>query len=91
MDINAQVRADTASALSGRAPPTVEAETLQSQLEELGVALRPVHPGTDDPLLAPYFAVEVEDDEELVEQVLAVLRHSPVVEAAYTKPAAELP
>lgn len=64
---------------------------LRRELEELGVVLRPVHPGTDDPLLAPYFAVEVEDDEELAERVLTVLRGSPVVDAAYTKPAAELP
>ena len=90
MEINVQVRADTASALSG-VESSPEADILRSDLDALGVALRPVHPRAEDPLLAPYFVVEVGEDEELRERALAVLRDSPLVEAAYTKPPAELP
>ncbi|HEV3478029.1 MAG TPA: hypothetical protein VG144_01115 [Gaiellaceae bacterium] len=90
MEINVQIRADTAPALSGL-ESSPEADELRSDLEALGVDLRPVHPKAADPLLAPYFVVEVGDDEELKERALAVLRESPLVEAAYTKPPAELP
>jgi hypothetical protein len=66
-------------------------EDLSRSLEQLGVRLRPVHPGSDDPLLAPYFNVEVPEDEELAARVLAVLEKSEAVEAAYVKPPAEPP
>lgn len=91
MEVSVQLQADAAAALERRSTATAEIEQLCRQLEELGVVLRPVHPGVEDPLLAPQFVVDVEADEELAERVLAVLRESPVVEAAYTKPAAELP
>lgn len=68
-----------------------ELDELRGRLDQLGVELEPVHPGEDDPLLAPYFAVEVPEDEGLADGVLSVLNESAAVEAAYVKPAAELP
>ncbi len=91
MEISVQVRPELAPAVQGREAPTAEVDELKRSLEELGVILRPVHPGADDPLLAPYFNVEVPDDEELAARVLAVLEESGAVEAAYVKPPAELP
>ena len=59
-------------------------------LKELGLVLRPVHPGATDPLLAPYFTAEVRDIDQ-AEQVIQRLRQISVVEAAYVKPPAEMP
>lgn len=91
MEISVQVRPDLAPAVQGREAPPVEVDDLSRRLQELGVGLQPVHPGADDPLLAPYFTVEVPDDEELAARVLAVLEESGAVEAAYVKPPAEPP
>lgn len=91
MQISVQVQSSLAPAAHGRETPTAAVEQLRERLEELGVGLRPLHPGADDPLLAPHFTVEVPDDEELAARVLAVLEESAVVDAAYVKPPDELP
>jgi hypothetical protein len=91
VQISVQVQPDLAAAVHGRESPTAEVDDLNRSLEELGLSLQPVHPGADDPLLAPYFTVEVPDDEELAVRVLAVLEESGAVEAAYVKPPAEPP
>jgi hypothetical protein len=59
-------------------------------LKDLGMVLMPVHHGATDPLLAPYFTIEVQDMEQ-AEKVIQRLRQISVVEAAYIKPPAELP
>jgi hypothetical protein len=59
-------------------------------LEKLGVELEPMHPGTRDPFLAPYFIVEVPDS-ETAERIVTHLRQSGAIEAAYIKPLDELP
>jgi hypothetical protein len=91
VQISVQVQPDLAPAVDGRESPTAEVDELRRGLEELGVSLQPVHPGVDDPLLVPFFTVEVPDDEELAARVLAVLEESSAVEAAYVKPPDELP
>ena len=91
MQISVQVRPSAVPALRGGEPPAADVQDLREQLEELGVDLQPVHANADDPLLTPHFTVEVPDDEELAARILAVLAQSAVVDAAYVKPADELP
>ena len=55
-----------------------------------GVALQPMHPGTDDPDLMRFFTVEVPDGAS-AEQLIARIQHDPEVEAAYLKPPDEMP
>ena len=73
--------------------PTASSErdaSLFRSVEEMGVTLAPLHPDSPDRELASYFRVDVPEGID-VEQVLNVLRSSPTVEAAYVKPADELP
>lgn len=56
---------------------------------EFELALEPMHPRSEDRTLSTYFSADVPD--ERVEEVLGRLRASPAVEAAYVKPADELP
>ncbi len=58
--------------------------------EEANVEIRPMHPDTNDPGLSSFYTVEVADEAQ-AEQTLSRLRSSSVVEAAYVKPADELP
>ena len=85
-----QVSADVARTLQQRGAPTTESRELLKIAEELGVLLEPVHPGAEDPLLAPYFMAEVPDS-TTAERVIAHFRKSKAIEAAYFKPPGELP
>jgi hypothetical protein len=49
-----------------------------------------LHPGREDPLLAPYFTVEV-PDAATAERVIAGLQNCEAVEAAYLKPPEAMP
>lgn len=84
------VSADVARPLLQRGMPTAGSRELLTIAEELGVLLEPVHPGAEDPLLALYFMVEVPDS-TTAERVIARLRESSAIEAAYLKPPNELP
>lgn len=66
------------------------AETLQALLDDMNVAMNPMHPNTRDPLLIPYFTVDVSDRAK-AEQVVAELNELPFVEGAYIKPPDALP
>lgn len=55
-----------------------------------GVALQPMHPGTDDPDLMRFFTVEVPDGTS-AEQLIARIQEDAMVEAAYLKPPDEMP
>ena len=79
-----------ASTLHRRRPPTTASEELSQAAEELGVVLEPMHPGAEDPHLAPYFTVEV-PDYATAERVIAHLQGLEAVEAAYLKPPDEMP
>jgi len=63
---------------------------LQQISEELGVVLKPMHPGAEDTLLAPYFIVEVSDS-AAAERVIARFQQHRAIEAAYLKPPDEMP
>jgi hypothetical protein len=90
VEVSVTLHLDAAQALGRRAQPTGSTEHLLAQVEELGVSLEPVHPGESDPLLAPHYRVEVED-EAAAERVAEALRREPAVAGAYVKPAPELP
>jgi hypothetical protein len=68
-------------------------DDLRARAEELGVELLPVHPGEDDPVLASFYTLVLPDDpdDERANSVLAALRESDAVDAAFVKPAAEPP
>jgi hypothetical protein len=90
MQVTIRIRPEVARTLHQRQPATPAAEELFQVVEELGVALAPVHPGAEDPQLAPYFTIEV-PDHATAEQVIARLQQCQAVEAAYLKPRDELP
>ena len=90
IQVTVQVSADVARILHQRGAPTTESKELLKIAEEFGVVLEPMHPGAEDPLLTPYFMVEVPDS-TTAERVIAHLRRSTAVEAVYLKPPDELP
>jgi hypothetical protein len=49
-----------------------------------------MHPGSTDPLLAPYYLIEA-PNREFAEKIINRLKTSAVVEAAYIKPIDESP
>ena len=73
-------------ALGHVAPPRV----FRNLEEEYGVTLRPLHPGAQDAALCSYYTLTI-TDEATAHEVLARLRRSTRVEAAYVKPADEAP
>lgn len=75
------VQLDRASAAN-----TVERQRILSESGAAGVSLRPLHPGTRDADLARYYVGDVADDAQIQK-----LRAIAGVEAAYVKPADELP
>ena len=82
MEISVQLRPEAGVA---------EVDELRARAKRLGVELRRVHPDEDDPVLASFYTLAVPDDEELASDLLAALRDSDAVDAAYVKPAAEPP
>ena len=89
MEIILKLHPDIALALQGSAPPLPAAEELGRVIEELGGTLTPLHPGEVDPLLAPFYRVEVEED--ATQRALEALLASDAVDGAYVKPADEPP
>jgi hypothetical protein len=73
-------------ALGEMAPPRV----FRNLEEEYGVTLQPLHPGAQDAALCRYYTLTI-TDEAVAPEVLARLRRSTRVEAAYVKPADEAP
>ncbi len=90
MRVTTRVREDVASALHRRQSSTTASRELSQVMDELGVALEPIHPGAEDPYLAPYFTVEVPDT-ATAERVIARLQNCEAVEAAYVKPPDAMP
>ena len=90
MDVTIRTRPEAARGLHRRQPSTPASDELLQAAEELGVVLRPVHPGAEDPRLAPYFMVEV-PDQATAERVTRRLQQCRAVEAAYVKPPDEPP
>jgi hypothetical protein len=90
MRVTTRVREDVASVLHSREPPTAASREVSQVADEFGAALEPMHPGSEDPLLAPYFTVEVPDP-ATAERVIVSLRNCEAVEAVYLKPPDAMP
>jgi hypothetical protein len=90
LEIVVQLNQGAASELTRATEASSASEQSLPGLEDLGLALEPMHPGASDPALAAYFTVEV-PDAEAADRALEALRRSDVVEAAYMKPSAEPP
>ena len=69
---------------------TSRTRVIASLERELGVSIRPMHPGTDDATLGSYFTVDVPNSTS-AEEVAARLRDSPAIAAAYVKPPDAMP
>jgi hypothetical protein len=63
---------------------------LQTAEDELGVSMAPMYPDVSHPTLQPFFIIDV-PDQESAEKVIARLKQSTAVEAAYLQPEAEPP
>lgn len=89
MQITVHVRRDVGKTPGQRDHSPVADEVAQAAYE-LGVELKPMHPGVDDPGLAQLYTVEVPDT-ATAETVIKRLRRCAAVEAAYLKPPVGLP
>jgi hypothetical protein len=90
MYITILVRLDVVLTLRKQQTLTRESEELLQAAKELGVKLKPMHPGVEDPHLVPYYMVEVADISR-AEQVMDRFLKCKAVEGAYIKPPDELP
>lgn len=95
METVIQLRGDVAKLMQGAAARTEATDELwkakrelEQELVRLGVAIRPVHPGSQDAELATYFTLCEAPGPDL-EEILAVLRDLEAVTAAYAKPPAQ--
>ncbi len=84
------MRNEDALALHELRPATPASRQLLRTANELDVVLEPIHPGAEDPYLAPYFKVEVADL-AAAEHLISRLQGNTAIEAAYVKPLEELP
>ena len=88
--VTIQAAPHVAPMLHGLAPPSADSEEIVSIARAFGGTLEPLHPDTDDPSLQRYFTVDVAD-EAVASQVLARVRQSSSIAAAYVKPPDEAP
>ena len=89
MQIVIKFSQEAAEALHGfRQSP--EGERLRAMVSDLRLRLEPIDPGTSDPSMRQYFRLEI-SDEAAASHIVAMLQQDPSVEAAYVKPADELP
>ena len=90
MDITLIVANDVATELGKRVATSSEVDEILSVAGRFGASIKSTHPDVDDPDLGKSFTVEVgaDADESLL---LESLRDCGGVEAAYVKPADELP
>jgi hypothetical protein len=85
-----KVHPNLAYALHRRQASKTKLKELLNLEKDLGIVLKPVHPGSKDPYLAPYFGVQV-TDRATAERIIDRLQNCKAVEAAYFKPSEELP
>jgi hypothetical protein len=90
MRLMLQLTDEVARSLAGTSAATESARAVTTIANELGITLRPVHPGTQDADLRSYFAADVQDA-AAAEQAAARLRANPAVTAAYVKPPDAMP
>jgi hypothetical protein len=84
VDVMVQLSPEAADAVR-RGEPASGLEEVQEELRSLGLRLEPLHARAEDPSLASWFRVSVED-EPTAEEVAAAIRTSEEVESAYVEP-----
>jgi hypothetical protein len=84
-----KVHPDLANAVHHRQVPNTKLKELLDVEKELGIVLKPIHPGAKDRSLSPYFSVNL-SDRATAEKMISRLQKCKAVEAAYFKPPAEL-
>lgn len=89
MRVTVQVPHAVAQALHNRAPANPSSDQILDLTKNLGVSLKPMHPGTDDPNLATFFALDV-PDRQTAETVTQRLRQCEGC-SAYIKPLDAMP
>jgi len=89
MQVTVKAHPETATRLAG-GEVSPETDELRQAATDLGVTLEPMFPGSEDPEMASYFAVEVATREH-AERVADRLRSLEAVDAAYVKPSDERP
>lgn len=80
-----QLSPEAANAVRGGGTTASGLQEAQEKLRSLGLRLEPLHARAEDPSLASWFRVSVED-EPTAEEVAALLRTSAAVESAYVEP-----
>jgi hypothetical protein len=80
-----QLSPEAADLVRGGEPTPRGLEEPQEKLRRLGLRLEPLHARAEDPSLAAWFRVSVED-EPTAEEVAATLRESAGVQSAYVEP-----
>jgi hypothetical protein len=90
MRVIIQLALDIALALQSGGPQTPALQQVLEVASEFGVSLRPVHPGETDPLLAPYFAVDL-PDAPTARRFIERLHGNTAVVAAYPEPSISPP
>jgi hypothetical protein len=90
MRVSIKLESQAASELHGNAATTSRTRAVVETARRHGAALRPMHPGTDDPELRSYFFADV-DEEARAEELAKSLREHEAVEGAYIKPPDALP
>ena len=88
MVVTVQVTEEVARVLQNQSEATPSSEGLIAVLEEMDIILKPLHPGTQDPVLITFYTVEVLDS-DAAERVVNRLLPLEAIEAAYLKPPAE--
>ena len=90
MYIVLRLRSDAVDSLQKKIPLSPESEKLLKTIRDLGVVIKAMHPGSTDPLLAPYYLIEA-PNREFAEKIINRLKTFADVEAAYIKPLDEPP
>lgn len=90
MEVIVQLAGEAAGDFLRARTSNPEVAQLSRVLGNLGVTLRPQHPGLDDAGLSRYFVTEVRDRDQ-GSRVVAALTALRIVTAAYAKPQAEPP
>lgn len=90
MYLTVKLREDEAQELQYQRASSPAAREVVDAAEEVGAALRPMHPGVPDRELSRYFFVEVPDS-PTAGRVISRLQNCAAVEAAYLKPPDEMP
>jgi len=89
MYISIQIRPDALRQAPGALSQTIP-EDLLREASDLGITVRPVHPGVEDPNLRSYFCVEAPDLATATE-IISRFQKCSSVQSAYLKPREELP